>query len=234
MRLKDALKSSFSLTTLFDIQIDKMLREYQEQQQKERPSKTFHVSGLITEPENFCSRQKILSYNEPDKHKQDLTGGTRRIFWNGNIHHAKWQGLFLHAKIAEKIEVTHYSKKLHLTGTPDGIIWLWNKLYVCEIKTMRMEVFRSIKTPPKAATIQANFYMYLTGIPRAVILCDNKNDHSIKTFWIDFDPTLLYTYLSQHDEVLKYYRANKIPPKTCMSAKDKLAKKCKYCDYCFK
>ena len=237
MKLKEALKNSTSLTTLFDLKVDEMLINLQHDQQRSRPAKTFHVSSLITESENFCSRMKIMQYNESDEEKakqSELSGTTRRIFYNGNIHHDKWQKLFKHAGIAEKIEVTHYSKKLHLTGTPDAIIWLWNKLYVCEIKTMRMEVFRGIKTAPKAATIQANFYMYLTGIPRAVILCDNKNDHSIKTFWLDFNPSLLYNYLSQHDEVLKYYRANKIPPKTCVSKKDKLAKKCKYCDYCFK
>ena len=236
MKLSRALANQNCLSTLFELKTDKWLRQLQHREQSKRPAKTFHASSLVTEPKDFCARRKIYDYLQSDKKKaiqSELSATTRKVFYNGNIHHAKWQSLFLSAKVADKIEVTHYSKKWHLTGTPDAIIWLHNKLYVCEIKTMNTYIFKKTKSVPKAAMIQANIYMYLTGIPRAVVLIDDKNDHNIKTFWIDFDPTVIYTYLSQHAEVIYYYKKKKIPPKTCVSSLDLLAKKCKYCERCF-
>jgi hypothetical protein len=231
MNLKKALTDGGSNHTLFEMKMDKIIKSWQEEKQSKRSDKTFHASSLVTEPHNFCARQKLLSYL--NKSKQSLSYSTRRIFFNGDIHHEKWQNLFRYAEIDDKIEVTHYSKFYHLTGTPDAIIWLWNKLYVCEIKTMNHFIFNKLKTVPLNALIQANIYMHFTSIPRAVVLVDNKNDHGIKTFWINYDPKVIYTYLSQHEEVMKYFRRKKLPPRTCVSSSDKLSKKCNYKNKCF-
>ncbi|MFW9875177.1 MAG: hypothetical protein ACFFG0_18890, partial [Candidatus Thorarchaeota archaeon] len=201
MKLKKALIDSNNNATLFEMKMDKIIKSVQDEQQSKRPAKTFHASSLVVESHNFCPKQKILEYINQSK-KDSLTYGTRRVFFNGNVHHDKWQNLFRYANIDEKIEVTHYSKQYHLTGTPDAIIWFMNKLYVCEIKTMNHFLFTKLKTVPLNALIQANIYMHLTSIPRAIVLVDNKNDHNIKTFWLSYRPEIIYKYLSQHEIVM--------------------------------
>lgn len=218
--------------SLFESYIDTLIRRYQQNEQRDRPDETFHVSSLLTEPDKFCARQKIYQYNERDKHMQpNLSPGTRRIFWNGNVHHEKWQKLFIKMNIALYIEKTRYSKYYHLTGTPDAIIEWAGKSYVVEIKTMNTHIFKKLKDVPKNALLQANFYMFLSGVPRAIVFIDNKNDHAIKTFFLDFDASIIYPYLSQHEEVVKYWKQKKIPPKKCFTKNE--AKKCEYCNKCF-
>lgn len=217
---------------LFESYIDTLIRRMQQNQQKDRPDLTFHVSGLLTEPDKFCARQKIFQYNERDKHLQsNLAPMTRRIFWNGNVHHEKWQKLFIDSGIAIYIEKTRYSKHYHLTGTPDAIIDWAGNLYVVEIKTMNTFSFSKLKNAPKNAILQSNFYMFLTGIPKAIVFVDNKNDHNIKTFFLEFDASVIYPYLSQHTEVMKHFKWKTIPPKTCVNKIE--AKNCEYCNKCF-
>ena len=217
---------------MFDIKLNQIMKGVMDLQQERRPKDTFHCSNIIVEPDKFCIRKQIFDYKYPQH--QIISSELRRIFYNGIIHHEKWQKLFKIGGIAEKIEVTHYSKKYHLTGTPDAVINLWGKSWIVEIKSIRTEIFKRIKPvtkPISSAIIQANLYMWLTQIPRAIILGDNKNDHEVEYFFIEFDYEKIMIFLEQHLQVLEYLRNKKLPKLKCKIPVE--AKDCQHCIKCF-
>lgn len=219
---------------LFEVFINKEVKRKMDKQQEERPKGVFHCSNIIVEPEKFCIRKQIYDYLNHEN--RDLNPGLLRVFLQGIVIHEKWQDIFVKSGKAEKIEVTHYSKRFHLTATPDAIIKLWGKSWVVEIKSVRSEIFNKMRKdikPISAAIVQANLYMWLTGIPRAVILAENKNTQDIKTFFIEFEPQKIKKYLEQHLKVLSYLKRKVLPKPCCTSCQDKRAKGCAYVNKCF-
>lgn len=233
--LKDLFEKD-KKSIIFDIILNKTIKSVMDKQQEERPKNTFHCSNIIVEPENFCIRRQVFDYYL--KKPQELQMNIRKIFYAGIKIHEKIQEIFKIANIAEKIEVTHYSRKYHLTGTPDAIIKLCGKNYVVEIKSVRSEIFKRMKLttkPLSSAIVQANLYMMLTATPRAIILTENKNDHENKYFFIEFEPELILKYLEQHLKVLEAMKQRKLPKPICKNQFDKRFKNCPYnMQHCFK
>jgi len=228
MSLKKLQENSIK-EMMFEVFGNKAIKNLLDQQQKERPKGTFHCSNIIVEPSNFCARKQLLDYKNGNSFK--ISPQLGKIFLAGTSIHEKWQKLFEREKVDKKIEVTHYSKKLHLTGTPDAIVELWGKSWVIEIKSVRSEIFNKMTLtnyPVSSAIIQANLYMFLASIPRAIILTENKNTQEVKTFFIKFEPEKIYNYLNQHLKVLEYLKNKKLPKCVCKSSNDKLFKSCNY------
>lgn len=237
MALKNYLNNEGTIqNTMFEVLMNKAIKNRMDRQQEERPKGTFHCSNIIVSPENFCPRKQILDYK--NKKPEDISPELRKVFWHGIMIHEKWQQLFKEDSRAEKIEVTHYSKKFHLVGTPDAIINLWGKSYVVEIKSVRTEIFFKMKETTKllsSAIVQANLYMWLTNIPRAIILAENKNSHELKVLFKEFEPELIYKYLEQHLIVLDYLERKVLPKCSCKDSSDVRTKRCPhYQKYCFK
>lgn len=201
--------------------------------------KGLHASAIIDSENHFCLREQILStlFKRNAAEKQELPVGLLRIFREGEAIHEKWQRMFRNAGIAVAIEDRGYAKSLDLYMTPDAILNINGNLYVCEIKSMNTFAFKHLTTTHPKGTKQAQFYMHFTGIPRAFVLCEDKNTQDIKVLACEYDPEVVRPYLKRLYDVIKYKRKflseGKMVKRKCASLGCKRAQECPMSNACF-
>lgn len=152
---------------------------------------------------------------------QTITPRIQRIFDNGTYVHKRYLKSYLprmeqvshfyyfkDGKLKKKdfIECSVENKEYWLRGTPDAVIF--NKedglLYVLELKSMRQESFLSLTYPDWLYVAQVHMYMFLTGIPRSIVVYENKNDQDIKEFLVLQDQSILNKLLEKIRVIQKY------------------------------
>jgi len=189
-----------------------------------------------------CTRAivcKLLGFSV----REVITPRQQRIFDNGNYVHKRYLKSYIphmgwaakvevddngKTKIKDFIEVTAYNEELWLKGTPDAVII--NKEdglpYIFELKSIKQELFFALEQPDWGYMAQVHLYMLLTGIPRAIVFYENKNDQDIKEFLVLQDPHIMELLLNKIKEIQTYvlnYEETKLLPPFCMD---------KYCMLC--
>jgi len=168
----------------------------------------------------------------------------------------KWQFLFgAISGIADEVEKSHYVDEWGLSFTPDALIRIpkpRNKnnefeRYVVEIKGYSKTTFDDIlkranpmENPEfKKAAVQANLYMHMLGISKAIILIENKGDQHFRTWVRTYDPQMAEPYILKLNNVkklIKIYRKKKLVPErllVCSDSKSDRAIKCPLRTVCF-
>jgi CRISPR/Cas system-associated exonuclease Cas4 (RecB family) len=209
------------------------LREWKQKNDDERneTGHYFHASGLVDK--YFCIVKAILEDMMPDE--SDVNSlSTLAIFKAGKDIHDKHQKFLQDKFDCIYIEKPLFSNFLQLTATPDAIIKFLGIPTIVEIKSMNCFKYDKTKTPPDNAQAQAQIYMYLYGVPKAIIICENKNNQDIKLFPLDFDLNSALTYITRRRAMLNCIKKNKIPleKRYCKTSKQK-AKQCKFNTLCW-
>ena len=147
---------------------------------KDEERKGLHASALIKGDDEFCYREQVLSLIFKRNDEQHFDFRTQNIFATGNDIHEKWQRILKDGGIAIGIERRRYSKKFDFYLTPDGELIVFFKDYILEIKSSNSIAFRKMNKPHATAEKQSNLYMHFTGMPRTIILVENKDTQEIK------------------------------------------------------
>jgi hypothetical protein len=66
-----------------------------------------------------------------------------------------------------------------------------------EIKSMNARNFYSAYEPKPDHLIQVNVYMFCSGVPRACLLYECKDDQNLKEFFVKQDPAVLNPVLEK-------------------------------------
>ena len=168
----------------------------------------------------------------------------QRIFDNGNSVHTRYLNGYLKfldcrpleveiekngkTEWVECVEKRFEDPELWLKGSPDALI---NNSedgldYVFELKSIKQEQFNKLARPMLEHIYQAYVYMYMTGIPRAVILYENKNNQDLKEFVIERDEKIMNKVLTKIKSIIKYvteYESKRALPPKCSE---------RYCEAC--
>ncbi len=124
-----------------------------------------------------------------------------RVFDNGHDVHERLQkylektGVLLQAEVP--IENTDYQIK----GHTDGIINIKGIKGILEIKSINSSGFYSLYAPKEDHLIQVNIYMFCTGIERAVLLYECKDNQELKEFYVKQDMDILQPILAKIRDV---------------------------------
>ena len=72
-----------------------------------------HASALIVSDGKFCLRQQVLSLIYKQLQGEQINGGLKRVFAEGDSVHEKWQRLFLRAGYSDVLDLdsTCFNKK---------------------------------------------------------------------------------------------------------------------------
>lgn len=195
-----------------------------------------HASAVISSDSEFCYRQQVLSLlykqNQGENHPVKLM----RIFAAGNNIHEKWQKLFEISGMAYAIEDRSFSDEYEIYFTPDAIVMIGGKKWVCEIKSVNTYQFQKMKSHPSGRK-QIQLYMHLKGLPRGFILCEDKNTQDIKIFIEEYDPDFVAKYLHRLLQVQKFKKSflktKTAPPRVCTNKSCKKANGCNMRDACW-
>lgn len=231
--LKKLLKllDSDPLVALFETKLNVTVLDLMKKRQLNRTGR--HATENLIEPSKFCLRK--IYYQKKNNVSEIHSYETLKRFLQGIVIHNKYQRLFKLAKMLRyKAETTFYSRFLGVTATPDSIINFLNLVYVIEVKSMDPNLFYHVKQPPKLVRLQANIYMYIVGIPRAIILIENKGTQDLKIFFIEIDFDIISRFLRRHFLILRMLDSGKKPKQKCKKITDKLTKTCKFKEECFR
>ena len=195
-----------------------------------------HASSLIVSDNEFCAREQVLSLIYKQLQGEQLNVGLLRIFEEGNAIHEKWQRMFLRAGYSEveDLDKTQFNKKYMISFTPDIICSIpefYDGKMVGEIKSVNTFQFQRMITHPSAGK-QLQWYMYLTGIKKGFVLCDDKNTQDFKLEVYDFDKEKVEPFIERAEVVKEAY--DRVFDEGKMIKRPKFAKdiNCKKCSKC--
>lgn len=201
--------------------------------------KGLHASAIIDSENNFCFREQVLSlvYKRNKAEREEIPIGLARIFREGESIHEKWQKMCKNAGIAIAVEDRGYSKSLDLYMTPDLIVKINGKLYVCEIKSMNTYAFKHLRDTHPKGTKQLQLYMHFSCIPQGFVLCEDKNTQEIKILVADYDFNVVRPFLERLYKISKYKQKllteGKLVKRKCINLACKRAQNCPMSDACF-
>jgi len=167
----------------------------------------------------------------------------------------KWQFLFSEqvSGIADEVEQSHYMEEWGLSFTPDAVIQLKKpktgvmEPFIVEIKGYNKTAYEDILTRSdpmgnaefKKAAVQANLYMHMLHIEKAIILIENKGDQNFQTWVRKYDPAMAEPYVTKLENIkklIKMYRRKQLLPQRlpeCGSIDGERAQKCPLRTVCF-
>lgn len=204
-----------------------------------------HASAIIVSDDKFCYRQQILSLFYKMSQGEHLPVSLIRIFEEGNAIHEKWQRLFIRAGFSDhtRLDVSQFDDRYDLGFTPDIICDFptndgYKEKMIVEIKSVNTYSFSKMLQHPSAKK-QLQLYMYLTGIHKGFVLCDDKNTQDIKVFYYEYDEKEVKKYINRLKKIQEY-KENLLENKKMVKRKDKctdpeckLAKECNMRDACW-
>lgn len=200
-----------------------------------------HASSIISSEKDYCPRMMVLSLLYKALQGEEVNANLKRIFEEGNAIHEKWQRLFIRGNLgkATDMDFTRYNKKYQLQFTPDAILNINNEQYVVEIKSVNTYSYQRQNEHPSAKK-QIQFYMFLTGIHKGIVLQEDKNTQDFKLNIYEYDEASILEFVERLEAIqeFKYNLINekKVPPKhcACSSYSDKKVQSCSMRDVCFK
>lgn len=187
--------------------------------------KGLHASAIIVSEDNFCLRQQVLSLFYKQLQGEQTPIGLKRIFEEGNAIHEKWQRLFIRAGYIEPLDCdyTLFDDRYDLTFTPDLLkVNIGNDTYVGEIKSVNTGMFSKMVSEGghhDSGRKQLQFYMYLTGIHKGFVLCDDKNSQNFRVNVYDCDEEVVKPFIERLEDIRKakveLIENHKIPKRHC-------------------
>ena len=201
-----------------------------------------HASALMAKDEHYCPREQLLSLYFPmHENKKHLGVDTLKIFREGVAVHEKWQQLMTDGGIAIACEARALSEEYMLSLTPDVIVKIDGMTYIVEIKSMNTFAFKHLTYRHPAGNDQSQIYMHFYGIPKAIILVEDKNTQEVKVLIEHYDPEnpTLVKVLNRLEELKKFreeFEKTGVPPKReCWYGyDDPRAQGCPMRDACYK
>lgn len=168
--------------------------------------KGLHASAIIVSDDKFCYRQQVLSLFYKQAQGEQVPVNLKRIFTEGDAIHEKWQRLFIRGGYAEPLDCdrTQFADEFDLQFTPDLICNIDGVEMVGEIKSVNSFIFKKQKNHASGKK-QLQLYMYLTGIKKGFVLCEDKNTQDIKLYIYDADYKQIEPYIARLEKI-QYYK----------------------------
>lgn len=214
--------------------------------------KGLHASAVIVSDDKFCYRQQVLSLFYKQLQGEQTKVGLKRIFAEGDAIHEKWQRLFIRGGLCEPLDCDYsrFDDDFDLSYTPDIICKLpvnmsltepcdkWEE-YIVEIKSVNTYTYKKQKYHASGRK-QCQLYMYLTGIHKGIVLCDDKNTQDFKVYRYDYNPAEIAPYIRRLEKIQEYKEQlilnKKLVPRMpqCSCYGSKKAQECPMRDVCFR
>lgn len=120
-------------------------------------------------------------------------------------------------------------------GHADGVVRLGGKKYVIELKTINSFLFSALHNgPQRRHVLQAAMYTHLLGTDGAVILYFNKDDASLREFFLAPQPAVVGQILSRLQETRTAIKERRVPDsRICENKSCARAKSCPVRQICF-
>ena len=184
----------------------KTIEEYLKTRPKDKRARNcFHPSSL------HKSAKKLYHHYLEGDNNQEFPPRILRIFDNGHAVHDRFQTYLEKAGVLLQAEVPIENKDYEIIGHTDGILETGGVKGILEIKSMNANTFYSTYEPKEEHLIQVNVYMFCTGIEKACLLYECKDDQALKEFYVKQDKSILDPILDKIRYVQSCLKKGKEP-----------------------
>lgn len=164
----------------------------------------FHISEI-------GKNKKEIYESIVNKKPFEPNARVQRILENGNNVHARYTKLFAEMGILVAAEIDAVRNDL-VHGRLDCLITDRKKNYIVDIKSSSQWVFNKLNAPKYEHNLQVQFYMYYMNIPQGFVLYENKDNQSIKCYYVELEKEFVEKYIEKLKD-LKENIKNKQKPK---------------------
>jgi hypothetical protein len=171
-------------------------------------TRCFHPSTLHKPAEYL-----FKAYLEGDNGR-DFEPRLLRVFDNGHSMHRRIQRYLREAGVLLETEVLIENREFEIRGHADGIVEIGGVKGILEIKSINSQGFYGLFEPKAEHLLKVNVYMFCTGLPRGVLLYENKNDQELKEFFVKQDQAVLDPVLAKIRTVQEWIKQGKVEVKS--------------------
>lgn len=175
-----------------------------------------------------CARQAVLKFTGV-KARRTVDPDQELLFEDGNWRHHKWQYMFYDMECVLgrsrfrviSIEQFVVIPELYLAGSSDAEIAIrmpsgkWRR-YIVDFKGINDRGFNWVQATDEAKddnVKQLLAYMKAHGVPRGILLYDNKNNNVPQTYTVDFSSPMWDEVLDWITAVISRLQEESMPPK---------------------
>lgn len=135
------------------------------------------------------------------------------------------------------IERDLYSEQYGVSGHPDGLIVKNGVKKILELKTANSYYYKQItevhKRAIEAHVDQANLYMWLTGIKKAVIIYIDKDSSNWAQFPREYSEAITEKYVDKLHSIRHGIKTGSLPGRVCENSECSRARSCPVRKQCF-
>jgi hypothetical protein len=163
----------------------KMIDEYlQNRPRQERRTRCFHPSSLHRDEDYLF--HAYFNGTSSEKYEPRIL----RVFDNGHAVHSRLQGYLKEMGLLLDAEVEVWNEEFEIYGHCDGVLQLADQKGILEIKSINSNGFWNLYSPKPEHLVQVHAYMFALGIPRGVLLYEEKDGQHLKNFFVKEDPVI--------------------------------------------
>lgn len=189
-------------------------------------SGAFHPSQFYT-----CPRAQMYAYYGVET-VREFNPQLQNIFNDGHFRHLRWQITLLEAGLLTDIEVPVHDPIRRVEGSMDGVNA--NENWMFELKgTSQFKQIQQRGALP-AHIKQVNAYLFVSGIPEAVILYEDKATQNWQEITIQRDPKVIEEIVDILDELNYCVENDELPERyeDCENQTGATFNSCAYASVC--
>ena len=175
-----------------------------------------------------CPRQLYFEFkgSKPRKRKPEA----QRALENGDrFHHRMMAALYACNDIEVVTSEVDIPVNDLLGGRADAIVAIDSQNFVLELKSIGSYGFKLLDEPKQEHIHQLQLYMHFFNIPKGILLYENKDNHQLKEFEVEYDPDIAESLIAELQKVMGYIQADEMPPKQNLTRNQEW--RCGYCGY---
>jgi hypothetical protein len=186
----------------------------------------FHPSQLYQ-----CPRAQVYGYHDAPTVRQ-FNPQLQNIFNDGHFRHLRWQVTLLEAGILTDVEVPVYDSVNRIEGSMDGVNTKENWMFELKGTSQFRQVQQKGAMP--AHIKQVNAYLFVSGIPEAIILYEDKSNQNWHEITINKDPKIIDEISEILAELNDAIDNNKLPERLpdCENQTGTTYNSCPYASIC--
>jgi len=169
--------------------LKELIDQFYLENQKNKEQTRFYITDA-----GKCPRAVFFKFKNAPKAPMDAR--IMRIFEHGeNIHRSIFNILY-RLRLGVVTEIPIPSQEI-ISGRADAILCVGNENYVLDIKSINSMIFRNMSEPKEENVYQIQLYLHYFNIKKGILLYIDKDQQSMKEFFVDYDEALCKSLLDK-------------------------------------
>ena len=200
--------------------LKELIDQFYLENQKNKEQTRFYITDA-----GKCPRAVFFKFKNAPREPMDAR--IMRVFEHGeNIHRSIFNILY-RLRIGVVTEIPIPSQEI-ISGRADAILCIGNENYVLDIKSINSMIFKNMSSPKEENIYQIQLYLHYFNIKKGILLYIDKDQQSMKEFFVDYDESLCKSLLDKFQALKGQVESNMVPARLADYPRNW---QCNYCQF---